>query len=70
MVILGMLACRAWTKILDRQARATGVRGGPATLVLDSLYLSLSIELGFDGTYELLVGILGVAYVAGGLLAR
>jgi hypothetical protein len=47
-----------------------GAKGGPGTLVLDSLYLSLSIELGFDGTYELLVGILGVAYVAGGLLAR
>lgn len=70
MVLLGMLACRAWTKILDRQARPAGSHGAPWTLVLDSLYLSLSIELGFDGTYELLVGILGVAYVAGGLLAR
>lgn len=39
------------------------------TLVMDSIYLSLCIELGFDGTYELLTGILGVSYIAGALLA-
>lgn len=36
---------------------------------MDSLYLSLCIELGFNGTYELLTGILGVSYIAGFLLA-
>lgn len=40
------------------------------TLLLDSLFLSLCIELAFDGTRELLVGVLGVAYLGGVLLAR
>lgn len=40
------------------------------TLVMDALYLSLCIELAFDGSREVLVAVLGVAYVAGGLLAR
>ena len=39
------------------------------TLILDSLYLSLCIELSFDGSREVLVAVLGVAYVAGELLA-
>lgn len=37
---------------------------------MDALYLSLCIELAFDGSREVLVAVLGVAYVAGGLLAR
>jgi predicted histidine transporter YuiF (NhaC family) len=37
--------------------------------VIDSIYVSLCIELGFDSSYELLTGILGVAYVAGTLMA-
>ena len=43
--------------------------GCSATLILDSLYLSLCIELSFDGSREVLVAVLGVAYVAGDLLA-
>lgn len=40
------------------------------TLVMDSIYVSLCIELGFNGSsYELLAGILGVSYIAGSLLA-
>jgi len=39
------------------------------SLLLDSLYLSLCIELAFDGTRELLIGVLGVAYLGGVLLA-
>lgn len=46
-----------------------GDTGGSSTLVLDSLYLSLCIELAFDGSREVLVAVLGVAYVAGGILA-
>lgn len=40
------------------------------SLLLDSLYLSLCIELAFDGTRELLVGVLGVSYLGGLLLVR
>jgi hypothetical protein len=39
------------------------------SLLLDSLYLSLCIELAFDGTRELLIGVLGVAFLGGHLLA-
>lgn len=39
------------------------------TLILDSLYLSLCIELSFDGSREVLVAVLAVAYVAGEVLA-
>ena len=39
------------------------------TLLLDGLYLSLCVELSFDGTRELLVGVLGIAYLGGKLLA-
>ena len=44
-------------------------RNHHGSLVMDSIYISLCVELGFDGTYELLTGILGVSYVAGALLA-
>ncbi len=40
------------------------------TLLLDGIYLSLCIELAYDGSRELLVAVLGIAYVAGSLLAR
>jgi hypothetical protein len=42
---------------------------GP-TLILDGVYLSLCIELAFNGTKELLVAVLGIAYVAGSLLVQ
>jgi hypothetical protein len=38
------------------------------SLVLDSIYLSLCIELAYDGTRELLVAVLGIAYLGGQLL--
>jgi hypothetical protein len=63
LVLLGVLAARTWHKLLVSA-------GGNATVLLDSLYLSLCIELAFDGTRELLVAVLGVAYVGGSLLAR
>jgi hypothetical protein len=63
-VLVAMLASRGWTKMLMRQYRHGW------TLVLDSLYLSLCIELAFDGSRELLVGVIGVAFMAGQLLSR
>lgn len=39
------------------------------TLLLDGIYLSLCVELAYDGTRELLVAVLGIAYVGGELLA-
>jgi hypothetical protein len=67
-VLVGMLASRSWTKMLLH--RHSGGDNHAASLVLDSLYLSLGIELAFDGTREMLVGVLGVAFMAGQLLAR
>ena len=61
LVLLGILAARTWHKLL-------GAKQG-ATVLLDSLYLSLCTELAFDGTRELLVAVLGIAYVGGSLLA-
>ena len=65
-VLVGMLASRGWTKML----LPTLSENHGASLVFDSLYLSLCIELAFDGTREMLVGVLGVAFMAGQLLAR
>ena len=61
------ICCR--TKLLEAEWRETNFSNN-ITLVLDSLYLSLCIELAFDGSREILIAIFGVAYVAGGLLAR
>lgn len=61
-VLVAMLASRGWTKMLMRQ------HSHGWSLVLDSLYLSLCIELAFDGSRELLVGVIGVAFMAGQLL--
>lgn len=41
-----------------------------ASLLLDALFLSLCIELAYDGSREMLVGVLGVGYLGGVLLAR
>jgi hypothetical protein len=38
------------------------------SLILDALYLSVCIELAYDGTRELLVAVLGIAYLGGRLL--
>ena len=64
LVLLGMLACRGWTKLMTpSHTQRYGL-----SLVMDSLYLSLCIELAFNGSRELVVGVLGVAFVAARLL--
>ena len=40
-----------------------------ATALLDALYIALSIELAYDGTKEMLVAVLGIAFLAGSLLS-
>jgi len=40
------------------------------TLLLDAIYLSLCIELAYDGTRELLVAVIGIAFVAGTVIVR
>ena len=40
------------------------------SLLLDAIYLSLCVELAFDGTKELLVAVLGVAFIGAQLLER
>lgn len=61
LVLMLMLSCRVWTK-LDMPADAAPWRSLGFTL--DALYLSLAIELAYTGTDELLVAIIGSAYVA------
>ena len=61
LVLLGMLACRVWTKVLTPRLHGGG-------LVVDSLYLSLCVELAYSGTREAMVGVIGVAFVAARLL--
>jgi hypothetical protein len=61
LVLLGMLACRVWTKVLCPRLHGVG-------LVVDSLYLSLCVELAYSGTREALGGVRGVAFVAARLL--
>jgi hypothetical protein len=76
LVLIAMLACRGWTKLLLTRQRTHGASvllarqhtHGPSVL-LDAIYLSLCIELAFNGTRELLVAVLGAAFVAGQLLA-
>ena len=57
LLLLGMLACRVWTKALTPRLHGWG-------LVIDSLYLSLCVELAHSGTREVMVGVIGVAFVA------
>lgn len=64
LVLIGMLACRGWTKLLLARQRTHGL-----SVMLDSVYLSLCVELAFNGTREALVAVLGAAFVAGQLLA-
>lgn len=57
-----VFACR--TKLLTKN------KVHNPTLLLDGIYLSLCIELAYDGSREMLVAVLGIAFVAGSLLAR
>ena len=61
------LACR--TKLLLASNSKSNYNQNPS-LILDSIYLSLCIELAYDGTRELLVAVLGIAYLGGQLLTR
>ena len=62
LLLMGMLACRMWTKLLNPlSTRAT-------SLVVDSLDLSLGVELAFTGTREVLVAVIGVAFLAARVL--
>lgn len=71
LLLLGMLACRAWSKLLARGAPHTP-RGLPAArslaLTLDALYLSLCVELAFNGPDELAIAVFGVAFLGARLL--
>ena len=62
LVLMTMLACRAWTKALDPKLHG-------ASLVLDAMYLALCVELAFNGTREAAVAVAGVAFVAARLLS-
>ena len=64
-------AKEAWTNpcFIARRNKLMAKTDHSMSLLLDSLYLSLCIELAFDGTRELLIGVLGVAYLGGILLA-
>jgi len=64
-------AKEAWTYscFIARRNKLMAKTDHSMSLLLDSLYLSLCIELAFDGTRELLIGVLGVAYLGGVLLA-
>jgi hypothetical protein len=63
--------CWALSFFLDRSKLLVCSSPFPSpTLLLDSLFLSLCIELAFNGTRELLVGVLGVAYLGATLLTR
>jgi hypothetical protein len=68
LLLIGMLACRAWTKLLTLQ-NAVKARDG-LSLVMDSLYLSLCVELAYSGARELMVAVNGVAFVAAQVLAH
>ena len=61
LVLMTMLACRAWTKALTPALHGL-------SLVLDALYLSLCVELAFDGSREAVVAVAGVAFVAARVL--
>jgi len=39
------------------------------TVLVDGLYVALCVELAYDGTREMLVAVLGIAFLAGSLLA-
>ena len=69
-LLTGMIACRVWTKVLT----AMITQKNPAhaatslSLMIDAMYLSLSFEVAFNGTRELLVGITAVAFAFAQLL--
>lgn len=65
LVFLGIISTRAWSKLLDANARHPH-----HTALADALYIALNVELAYDGTRELLVAVIGAAFLGGLLLAR
>lgn len=61
LLLLGMLACRAWSKLLRAQKPGDAPAVRSLALTLDALYLSLCVELAFNGSDELVVAVFGVA---------
>jgi len=61
-VLMFMLACRAWIKVITQERRVNTRQS--LTLVCDSVYLSLACELAYTGGDGLLIAVIGVAYVA------
>jgi hypothetical protein len=65
-----MIACRVWTKVLTAMItqKKTAHAATSLSLMIDAMYLSLSFELAFNGTRELLVGVTAVALAFAQLL--
>jgi hypothetical protein len=62
LVLVFMLACRAWSKLLTRGHTDEVERS--LAFTCDALYLSLGIELAYTGSDELLIAVFGAAYIA------
>ena len=60
LLLIGMLACRVWVKLMQ-PTRGPTFRS--LALTLDALYLSLCVELAFNGPDELVIAVFGVAYL-------
>lgn len=60
LLLIGMLACRAWSKLMQTP-RARTIQS--LALTLDALYLSLCVELAFDGPDELVIAVFGVTHL-------
>lgn len=69
-LLTGMIACRVWTKVLTAMItqKKTAHAATSLSLMIDAMYLSLSFELAFNGTRELLVGVTAVALAFAQLL--
>jgi hypothetical protein len=67
-VLISMLAWRAWAKVVTYRYHEDARRS--FTLTCDAVYLSLASELAYTGNHELLIAVFGVAYVAACLVTH
>lgn len=67
LMLIGMLACRAWTKLLTLRIPPIKARDG-LSLAMDSMYLSMCIEIAYSGPRELVIVVTAVAFLAAQLL--
>ncbi len=67
-VLISMLACRSWAKVVTYKYHEDARRS--LTLTCDAIYLSLASELAYTGNHELLIAVFGVAYVAACLVTH